>query len=327
MKNFIRDIFIPIDGADFEKKALELYAFQYRHNAVYRQFSHLLDKSPANVKRLADIPFLPVELFKYHQVVSVPPPYGAVFESSGTTGMLRSRHYIKDLPLYRKVFRTTFEMFYGSPSGYLILALLPSYLERENSSLIYMMNDLIASARPGSGFYLHDTDRLYQNLVQADRSGEKVLLFGVSFALWDFSERYDFDLKNTIVMETGGMKGRKKEPVREELHGILSGNFGVARIHSEYGMTELLSQAYSQGEGKFKTPPWMKILIRDTEDPSDYLPVNKTGGINIVDLANVYSCAFIATQDLGKILPGGEFEVLGRFDNSDIRGCNLLIME
>jgi phenylacetate-coenzyme A ligase PaaK-like adenylate-forming protein len=327
MKNFFRDIFAPLDEAVFEKKALELYAFQYRHNTVYRQFSNLLDKSPGNVKSLYDIPFLPVEMFKWHQVVSAPPPYEAVFESSGTTGMIRSKHYVKDLSVYKTAFRKTFEMFYGPSSGYLILALLPSYLERDNSSLIYMMNDLIASARPGSGFYLHDTERLYRNLVQADSSGEKVLLFGVSFALWDFSVQYDFNLKNTIIMETGGMKGRKREPVRQELHGILSENFGVPVIHSEYGMTELLSQAYSRGEGKFKTPPWMKILIRDTEDPMSYLPENKTGGINIIDLANVYSCAFIATQDLGKQLPGGSFEVSGRFDNSDIRGCNLLIME
>ena len=321
------EIFSVSGEKDFERKALEIFRFQYRNNPVYREFCRLLDRPPERVQALTDIPFMPVEFFKYHRVTSTPPPYEAVFESSGTTGMTRSRHYVKSLEIYRTSFRKTFEMFYGDVSSYLILALLPSYLERNNSSLVWMMQDLIAAARPGSGFYLYDTDALYRRLNEGMEKGEKILLFGVSFALWDFAEKYRPALKNTIVMETGGMKGRRREPVREELHAILKHYFGVESIHSEYGMTELLSQAYSRGEGLFETPPWMKVLIRDTEDPLTYLPAGKTGGINIIDLANVYSCSFLATQDLGKYRPDGHFEVLGRFDNSDIRGCNLLLLE
>ncbi len=325
MNRFFKDIFSDSDKRSFEAKALELYRFQYNNNAIYRQFNDLLNVRPGRVHRIEEIPFLPVEMLKHHKVVSVPPPYDAVFESSGTSGMQPSRHYVKDLQVYRQSFQKGFELFYGHPSGYVIFALLPSYLERKNSSLIYMMNRLIAQARPGSGFYLNDTGKLYTDLMRAEERGQRILLFGVSFALWDFAIQYDFDLKHTIVMETGGMKGRKREPVREELHQILTERFGVKVIHSEYGMTELLSQAYSQGNGIFKTPPWMRILIRETEDPFHYLPPGKSGGVNIIDLANVYSCAFLSTQDLGKRHPDGSFEILGRFDQSDIRGCNLLI--
>jgi len=320
------DIFSVTDD-NFERHALDLFRFQYAHNAVYRQFADLLGRHPENVRRLEEIPFLPVEFFKTRRVVAAEPPYEAVFESSGTTGMTRSRHYVKDLSLYENAFRRTFSLFYGDVSSYLILALLPSYLERDNSSLIYMMNDFIRHARPGSGFFLHNTDELYERLMRGMERGEKILLFGVSYALWDFAEQYRPALRNTIVMETGGMKGRKRELVREELHRILKEAFGVEHIHSEYGMTELLSQAYSKGNGLFASPPWMKVLMRDTEDPLSYVPAGQTGGINIIDLANVYSCPFIATQDLGKIHPDGRFEVLGRFDNSDIRGCNLLLLE
>ncbi len=327
MNFFVWKNFTQIDEVGFEKKALKLYGFQYAHNKIYRRFNELLGVHPNKVRRLEDIPFLPVEFFKYHRVVSIEGPYDAVFESSGTTGMHRSKHYVKDLSIYEQSFLKGFELFYGPVSDYLILALLPSYLERKNSSLIYMMKHLIDRAQPGSGFFLHHTDELYKKLIQADKSGQKVLLFGVSFALWDFALQYEFDLKNTIVMETGGMKGRKREPVREELHALLTTRFGVPVIHSEYGMTEILSQAYSQGEGKFKMPPWMRILIRETEDPFRYLPPGKSGGINIIDLANVHSCAFVATQDLGKILPDDSLEISGRFDDSDIRGCNLLIMD
>jgi len=325
--NPIQGIFSVSDDADFRRKALEIFRFQYDRNPVYKRFCDLTDRPPQSVKRIEDIPFLPVEFFKYFPVVSAPPPYDAVFESSGTTGMQRSRHYVKDLQIYRQSYATVFEMFYGPPSDWVILALLPSYLERNNSSLIHMMRDLVSRARPGSGFYLYNYDALYRRLQQSMDSGEKILLFGVSFALWDFAERYRPRLSNTVVMETGGMKGRKREPVREELHALLKEYFGISSVHSEYGMTELLSQAYSYGEGLFSSPPWMRVLIRDTEDPFDFTGPGKTGGINIIDLANVYSCSFLATRDLGKMHSDGRFEILGRFDNSDIRGCNLLLLE
>jgi len=311
----------------FSRAALELYRWHYGHNPVYRRFCDLVERPPTMVRHWKEIPFLPVEIFKHHRVAAVPPPYEAVFESSGTTGTVRSKHYIKSLDLYRRSFRTAFRLFYGDPSQYVILALLPSYLERKNSSLIFMMEDLIRAARPSSGFFLHDTRRLYRTLREAMDRNEKILLFGVSFALWDFAEQYPVALRHAIVMETGGMKGRRREPVREELHRILQEAFGVERIHSEYGMTELLSQAYSQGAGRFRTPPWMKVLVRNPEDPLEILPPGRTGGINIIDLANKYSCPFIATQDLGKTHADGTFEVSGRFDWSEVRGCNLLLFE
>jgi phenylacetate-coenzyme A ligase PaaK-like adenylate-forming protein len=250
-----------------------------------------------------------------------------IFTSSGTTGQSTSKHYVTDIELYKKSYLKGFEYFYGSISDYCILALLPSYLERKGSSLIYMIDDLIKkSNHPESGFYLYQIDVLAEKLKKLDSKGEKVLLIGVSFALLDLVEKHQLQLKNTVVMETGGMKGRRKELIREELHGALKKGFGVERIHSEYGMTELLSQAYSHGNGIFKTPPWMKILIRDTEDPLTFLPYGKSGGINVVDLANMNSCSFIATQDLGKKYADESFEILGRFDHSDIRGCNLMIL-
>ncbi len=316
------------DASAFERQALALFDFQYWHNEVYRRFAGLLGRTPQTVKRLTDIPFMPVEFFKAHQVVAAPPPYDLVFQSSGTTGMVRSRHYVKDRRFYERAFLEGFRRFYGEPSDWVILALLPSYLEREGSSLVYMVQRLIEwSGSPHSGFYLHNYDELYEVLQRLESSGQRTLLLGVSFALLDLAERYSMQLRHTVVMETGGMKGRRREPVREELHAFFKERFGVDRIHSEYGMTELLSQAYSRGEGRFETPPWMKVLIRDPEDPLSYMAAGRTGGINIIDLANVYSCAFLATQDLGRMHEDGRFEVLGRFDNSDIRGCNLLIVE
>ncbi|MFC2443434.1 MAG: acyl transferase, partial [Capnocytophaga ochracea] len=244
----------------------------------------------------------------------------------GTTGAQTSRHYVKDLSLYEQSFRKGFEHFYGNVEDYVVLALLPSYLERTGSSLITMVADLIErSGSEYSGFYLNEYDLLAERLQTLDASDKKVLLIGVSFALLDLITEHTFSLKNTIVMETGGMKGRRKELVREELHALLCKGFGVEMIHSEYGMTELLSQAYSVGKGIYKCVPWLKVLIRDTNDALSYLPTGKTGGLNIIDLANRESCSFIATQDLGKLYPDGTFEVLGRFDNADIRGCNLLI--
>ena len=307
--------------------ALKVFRFQFEQNAVYQEFCQFLKKDKANVKAIADIPFLPIQFFKSHQVVSSASPIEVIFTSSGTTGMVNSQHAVTDLAYYEQSFRTAFAQFYGSIENYVILALLPSYLEREGSSLIYMVDDMIRNSNnPDSGFYLNNYNELIEKLEQLDNSGQNVLLIGVTYALLDLIEKKKFQLKNTVVMETGGMKGKRKEMIREELHAVLREGFGVSTIHSEYGMTELLSQAYSFGNGIFECPPWMHILIRDTEDALSYLADGKTGGINIIDLANVNSCSFIATQDLGKKNPNHSFEVLGRFDASDIRGCNLLVI-
>ncbi len=316
---------------EFENLALEIFHYQVRNNNVYAQFVEYLRINPNKINHIDQIPFLPIELFKNHRVITeyqdLPDDKFTIFESSGTTGMQRSRHYIYDIKGYEKSFFTGFEMFYGHPKNYIILALLPSYLERSNSSLIYMVRSLInATAHPDSGFYLYNYNDLYQKLLKLkNQNSRKVLLIGVSFALLDFVEKYQINFPQLIVMETGGMKGRKREMVREELHNILKQKFGVQQIHSEYGMTELLSQAYAPAGGQFKTPPWMKIIIRDMYDPFSRAENGRTGGINVIDLANVYSCAFIQTQDLGKLHKNGTFEVLGRFDNSDLRGCNLMV--
>jgi Acyl-protein synthetase, LuxE len=294
---------------------------------VYQQFCNLLHKNKTNVKRIEDIPFLPIQFFKSHQVVSSQQTPQAVFTSSGTTGAITSSHFVTDLKYYEESYRLSFKQFYGNIEDYVVLALLPSYLEREGSSLIYMVNDLIdLSNQPESGFYLNNYDDLLGKLESLNQEGKNVLLIGVTYALLDCLEKKNFSLNNTIIMETGGMKGRRKELIREELHQLLMKGFGVTEIHSEYGMTELLSQAYSLGNGIFECPNWMKIIIRDPEDALTILENNKTGGINVIDLANINSCSFIATQDLGKCYENGSFEVLGRFDNSDIRGCNLMVM-
>ena len=311
----------------FESIALDTFRYQYYNNKVYQEFCDHLGKKPANVDAIRAIPFLPIKFFKSKKVISSDKKHTIVFTSSGTTGVKTSRHYVHDVQLYRKSFRAAFRYFYGAISEYCILALLPSYLERQGSSLIYMMDDLIKqSGHLESDFYLHDIDGLLKALIALDNSGKKVLLMGVSFALLDIVEKNRLLLKNTIVMETGGMKGKRKEMIRTELHGLLKKGFGVKKIHSEYGMTELLSQAYSQGDGIFRTPPWMKVFVRDTEDPLTLRTNEKTGGLNIIDLANINSCAFIATQDLGRLNKDGSFEVLGRFDHSDIRGCNLMVI-
>ena len=311
----------------FEKLALEVFSYQFQHNNVYRAFCSYLKKSPEKVTTVKDIPFLPIQFFKSHAVVSGTEPIEQVFTSSGTTGAQTSRHLVANLELYRGSFLNAFHYFYGNPSDYTILALLPSYLERSGSSLIFMVDELIKqSGKPHSGFYLHNLDELAKKLLQLEASEEKTILIGVSFALLDLVEKHHFSLKNTIVMETGGMKGRRKELVREELHQLLKEGFGLPKIHSEYGMTELLSQAYSTGNGVFKCPPWMKVYVRDTEDALQPLPFGKSGGLNIIDLANLNSCSFIATQDLGRVFSDGSFEVIGRFDNADIRGCNLMVL-
>ena len=320
-------IFKIKNNLDFETKALEIFNYQFENNRVYRSFCDLLYRHPGDVKRVEDIPFLPIQFFKSHAILSSKSEVSHTFSSSGTTGINPSKHHITDINIYEKSFNLGFKEFYGDISDYVILGLLPSYLEREGSSLIYMVNSLIRqSGHPESGFYLNNLNQLKNTLQNLDTNGKKVLLIGVSFALLDLIENYQFQLKNTIVMETGGMKGYRKELIREELHKTLKQGFGVSVIHSEYGMTELLSQAYSQGNGLFQTPKWMRIITRDTEDALAFQESEKTGGINIIDLANVNSCSFIATQDLGKVYPDGTFEVLGRFDNSDIRGCNLMVL-
>lgn len=319
-------IFTISSAKEFEEKALEVFQHQFENNAVYRSFCDLLYKHPADIQRLVDIPFLPIEFFKSKKVVSTSKKPQAIFTSSGTTGSQTSNHFITDLKRYEQSFNNGMAHFYGPVEDYVVLGLLPSYLERKGSSLIYMVNDFIAQSNHAeSGFYLDQFDRLAEQLNTLDSEGKKVLLIGVSFALLDLVEKHQFSLKNTIVMETGGMKGRRKELIRSELHTFLKKGFGVSHIHSEYGMTELLSQAYSKGDGVFSCPPWMKVYTRDTEDALS-LVQNQTGGMNIIDLANFHSCSFIATQDLGKVYKDGSFEILGRFDTSDIRGCNLMVL-
>ncbi len=321
----VKKIFRLTPGKEFEDAAMELFSFQVHHNKLYNKYVDLLGVNPRNISGIKDIPFLPVSFFKTHKVITGVQQHRIAFRSSGTGTGTPSRHFVADAGLCKASFMKCFEMFYGDPSGYCILALLPSYLERGDSSLVYMVRGLAErSAHPESGFYLDDNERLAYTINELEQNNERVLLIGVSFALLDLFEKYSFRLNNTIVMETGGMKGRRKEITREELHSVLKSKTGLKHIHSEYGMTELLSQAYSKSGGKFLTPPWMKVLIRDAYDPFSYLEPGRSGGVNIIDLANIDSCAFIETADLGKMMPGGEFEILGRFDNSDIRGCNLL---
>ncbi|WP_072986573.1 LuxE/PaaK family acyltransferase [Pseudozobellia thermophila] len=322
-----KGIFTISDLDEFNLHALDTFRFQYRNNRVYQTFCDHLGQNDLTVERVSDIPFLPISFFKSKKIVATHRPPQALFTSSGTTGSQTSTHYVSDLGIYEESFEQAFLHFYGDVSAYCILALLPSYLERQGSSLIYMVDHLIKkSGHRASGFYLDDLSALRSQLGKLEEAGQKTLLIGVSFALLDLVETGPMKLKHTMVMETGGMKGRRKELIREELHEILKKGFGVDHIHSEYGMTELLSQAYSKGNGIFKTPPWMKILIRDTEDPLSYQKTGKTGGINVIDLANKNSCSFIATQDLGKAHADGTFEILGRFDHSDVRGCNLMVL-
>jgi hypothetical protein len=322
-----QDIFTISSHKQFEKIALKVFRFQYENNLVYKEFCDFLKVEKQFVKTLEQIPFLPIQFFKNHNVVSNTNEIQETFTSSGTTEMISSKHLVTDVSLYEQSYRNAFSEFYGNIEDYAILALLPSYLERSDSSLIYMVKDLIElSNNEHSGFYLHNYDDLISKLVELDNAGQNILLIGVTYALLDLVEKQKYELKNTIIMETGGMKGKRKEMIREELHEILCDGFGVQNIHSEYGMTELLSQAYSLGNGIFECPSWMQILIRDTEDAMTYVNNGKTGGINVIDLANINSCSFIATQDLGKKYPNNSFEVLGRFDNSDIRGCNLMVI-
>ena len=312
---------------DFTKAALQVFKHQFENNKTYRSFCDLLYIHPADILKIEEIPFLPIRFFKSRKVLSSNDEVQEIFTSSGTTGSVKSHHFITDINLYKKSYSKGFAHFYGEIKDYIVLALLPNYQEKKSSSLVFMVDDLIRKTNNSeSGFYLQNLNELAKKLIELDKNQQKILLIGVSFALLDLIENHQFSLKNTIIMETGGMKGRRKELVREELHLLLKNGFGAAEIHSEYGMTELLSQAYSRGNGIFKTPPWMKILIRDTEDALTVLPTEKTGGINVIDLANYNSCSFIATQDLGKIHQNGTFEIIGRFENSDIRGCNLMVL-
>lgn len=315
-----------ISNAQFNATALQVFRHQAANCAVYAKFIEGLKVDATKVKRVEQIPFLPVEFFKSHPVVSNNNDIEVTFSSSGTTGITTSRHLVTDVSWYVESFRRAFRLFYGDIENYTLLALLPSYLEREGSSLIYMADDLIKqSHNPDSGFYLYNYEELYHQLKKQQQAKKPTLLIGVTFALLDFVEQHPINFPELIIMETGGMKGKRKEMIREELHETLCKGFGVDTIHSEYGMTELLSQAYSSGNGIFNTPPWMRIITRDTNDPISLISYGKTGGVNIIDLANANSCSFIATQDLGKVYADGSFEILGRFDNADIRGCNLLI--
>ena len=308
--------------------ALQLFNYQAQYNEVYNAYLNALSVTPSSVVSIRDIPFLPISLFKSHEVKTGHFAPAEVFTSSGTTGNSVSRHFIEDVSLYHRACSNAFERAYGPVKDYCVLALLPSYLDRDGSSLIYMAQRMIEkSTDTDSGFYLNNLAELFNLLQKKINEGKKTLLLGVSFALLDFVESYQLPANNNlVVMETGGMKGRRKEMIRAELHALLTPGFGVPLIHSEYGMTELMSQAYSKGQGRFHTPPWMQIWVRQTDDPFSYAIEGKTGGINIIDLANIDSCAFLETQDLGRIYPDASFEVMGRFDNADIRGCNLMVI-
>ncbi len=312
---------------DFTTAAIAVFKHQFNNNKVYRSFCDLLYIHPSDVQTIEQIPFLPIQFFKTKNVLSSTDEVQETFTSSGTTGSVMSKHLVTDISWYEASYLKGFHHFYGAIENYVVLALLPNYLERKGSSLIYMVDDLIQrSKQPESGFYLNNLSELAKKLIELGKKGQKVLLIGVSFALLDLIEAYHFNLKNTIIMETGGMKGRRKELIRNELHQILGNGFGVQQIHSEYGMTELLSQGYSKGNGIFNCPPWMRLLTRDTEDALTIQDSGKSGGINVIDLANYNSCSFIATQDLGKVYLDNSFEIIGRFDNSDIRGCNLMVL-
>ncbi|MBS1632763.1 MAG: acyl transferase [Bacteroidetes bacterium] len=324
------DKIFSVTETGFRSLANSVFQFQYKNNSLYRDFSNSLGADHSRLQNIEQIPFLPVGFFKTHPVRTTNFDPQLIFESSGTTGTVSSRHAIKDLLIYEKSFKKGFELFYGKVQQYCILALLPSYLERKNSSLIYMADQLIRmSEHPDSGFYLNEYEQLLETLQRLEKAKQKTILIGVTFALLDFAEKMVagnnlIPLEHTIIMETGGMKGRRQEIIREEVHRVLKDAFQISSVHSEYGMTELLSQAYSEKNGIFKCPPWMKVLVRDEEDPG-HICLQGTGLITIIDLANIYSCSFIATNDIGKLYEDGSFEVLGRQDNSDLRGCSLLV--
>ncbi|MDZ4759115.1 MAG: acyl transferase [Bacteroidota bacterium] len=311
--------------SNFDESALEVFKFQYQRNNVYHTFCDLLGKTPQNISAVEEIPFLPISSFKNHDIIVSEMEPEAIFSSSSTTGTGQSLHPVASLQLYEDSFVKGFERSYGPISNYCILALLPSYLDRQGSSLVYMASKLIEKSNNNeSGFYIDDFQKLSETIEKCEANKQPTILLGVTFALMDFAERFPKKLAHTLIMETGGMKGRQIEMQKAELHQYLGKQFGVDNIHSEYGMTEMLSQAYSKGDGIFTTPPWMKILIRSVDDPIQILSNEKWGGINVIDLANIYSCSFLATDDIGKIHLDGTFETAGRLDNSDVRGCSLL---
>ena len=343
------DKIFSVTEKGFRQLALDIFHFQYKANSVYNSYVNALGKTPSEVDEIEKIPFLPISFFKTDEIKTGEFNAQVIFKSSGTTQTKNSQHHVKDVSVYTQSFTTAFKEIYGDPQEWCVLGLLPSYLEKGNSSLVYMVDDLIKqSQHPQSDFYLHDLERLKETLLSLERTSQKTLFLGVTYALLDFAEKFSIPLTSTIIMETGGMKGRREELTRMEVHDQLKKAFGKSEIHSEYGMTELLSQAYAKKEGRFQSPPWMKVLIRDDEDPltvwssesgvgsrksivvsqrlrtpnSEFRTI--TGAINIIDLANVYSCSFIATDDVGKLYPDKSFEVLGRMDGSDLRGCSLL---
>ena len=327
----LADKIFTVNTGNFSGTALSIFQFQYDNSQVYNQFCKALHVDASDVDTIEKIPFLPISFFKTHTITSTRFEPAAIFESSGTTQTINSRHLVKDLNLYEKSFTRAFSVFYGEVSDWCIIALLPSYLERTNSSLVLMVDKMIAQSRhPQSGFYLDEFGKLQQLLLQLEQEQQKTLLIGVTFALLDFAEQFPMPLQYTTIIETGGMKGRREEMTRQQVHEILCTAFQQHTIHSEYGMTELLSQAYSKGNGIFNTPPWMKILIREEDDPlTVHCAGDKAivaGAVNIIDLANIYSCSFIAAEDAGKLYADGSFEILGRLDNTDIRGCSLLVL-
>ena len=318
---------LNVTSQSFNTIALALFQYQYQHNAVYKQFVDLLKINPQSINVVEKIPFLPISFFKNFEIKTGNWIAETVFSSSGTTGQITSQHFVRDLDLYQKITEKGFEYFYGNIANYSVLALLPAYLERQGSSLVYMANHFISlSEQENSDFFLYNYDALMKVLKRNQKQNIPTLLLGVSFALWDLAEQFPTDLSNVIIMETGGMKGRRKEVTRQELHAIFTDAFQAQEIHSEYGMTELLSQAYSKGKGIFYPTPTMKIFTREITDPLSMQKKGKVGGVNIIDLANLDSCSFIATDDLGRVYDNDSFEILGRFDNSDIRGCNLMVV-
>jgi len=324
MDKIIDKIFNIKSEEDFKKICFEIFKYQVEYNPIYSAYCEIILKGK-NPNKLTDIPFLPISFFKEEQIICQGQKIEEIFLSSGTTGN-QSKHLVSDLSIYKKSFRKSFELFYGDITDYCILSLLPNYREREGSSLIYMVDDFIKNSKhPDSGFYLNDHKKITQTLIELENKNQKTILFGVSYALLDLANKYPQKLSNTIIIETGGTKGNRKEILKEELHESLKSCFKTKTIHSEYGMTELLSQSYSKGNGIFKSPPWKKVLIRDINDPLSFVDNNTTGGINIIDLSNIYSCPFIATQDLGKKYNNDSFSIIGRYDNSDVRGCNLLV--
>lgn len=328
MINFINeDIFHSYSDEEFEQMALAIFHFQYLYNKVYREYCHYIHVEESKVRTVNQIPFLPISFFKTHCVQTTDFVPELTFQSSGTTGMSCSHHFIKSMNIYQNSLYQGFKYFYQEPNQYVFLALLPNYLEQQNSSLIFMMDNLMKlSGAPENGYFLHNYGELYQQLIDLQRKGAKTILWGVTFALLDFIEHFHLNFPELIVFETGGMKGRRDEMVKEELYNKLEHAFGVTQIHSEYGMCELLSQAYSHGDNLFFTPPWMRLCLRDEKDPLASISPVSTGVVNVIDFANLYSCSFIATEDLGRKHVNGGIEILGRLDNAQLRGCNLLVI-